>query len=114
VLHQTGAYPPGSIVPATCFSDIQRLLNLDAIEYTYEEINAAGPDPSMVSAMGASQPVPTTPQGTARPPYSQATVRDILGPALPRDFTPGRQQQRPGYTSMKDEWGNTMIVADRP
>jgi hypothetical protein len=110
VMHQVGAYPPGSIVPASCFADIQRLLGLGAIEYTYEEINATGPDQSMVVAMGAAQPVQPSSQGMPRAPWSQATVRDILGPALPRDFT----RQAPGHTAVKDEHGNTMIVADRP
>jgi len=108
ILHQVGPYSSGSVVPTSCFADIERLLALGAVKYTYERASTESGDPDIATAMSLARPVMTN-RGIPHAPWVQSTLLDILGPAVPRT---GVARQTPGYSSVPAEHGQVLHIAE--
>lgn len=105
--HQVGQYTAGSVVPANCFPELERLLRIGSVEYTNERPSAQPVDETIATGMALAAPVAAS-GGIARAPWAQASVQDILGPAFPRTGAPRALR---GYTMLQTEGGLMLPVA---
>lgn len=92
-----GIYPKDSIVPVSAFENVQRLLDLEAVEYDLDATEASAISDDMAVASRLSQPVALH-QTIPRAPWAAASVVDLIGPAVPS--TASRFSVPPPYQSI--------------
>lgn len=102
----------GSVVQAICFPELERLLKLGVVSYTYEGLSSSPVDETVTSGMRVAQPI-MPPLGLPQTPWNEGSIYDILGPAIPRATrSPAPVIPSAPYTQVQGEFGQTLVVAN--